>query len=130
MVLCKKKGVCVCVCQSFLVTKTFLMFQIHQEEFKGDAPTFVESQFSFDPSPSPAEFYIYIPNPIDPKVNKVELTSPQGVKYTDQLSVLHDINVIKIDARIDQPGTASFFTFFSVSSSDKLLITIIYLTIR
>lgn len=88
-----------CICFS-----VFVCTQVHQEEFKGDAPSFVESSFSFDASQAPGEFYIYIPNPFDPKVNKVELTSPSGTRYTDQLSLLHDINVIKIDAVIDQPG--------------------------
>ncbi|CAG7835179.1 unnamed protein product [Allacma fusca] len=77
---------------------------IHQEEFHGDAPAIVHSSFSFDAESTPAQFHIYIPNPIDPKVNKVELTSPSGRTFTDQLSYLHDINVIKIDASIDQPG--------------------------
>ncbi len=94
----RQKKIC-----SFLCIFLFVL-QVHQEEFKGDAPSFVESSFSFDASQTPAEFYIYIPNPIDPKVNKVELTSPSGTRYTDQLSLLHDINVIKIDAIIDQPG--------------------------
>lgn len=93
-------------CQVENLQSYFICFysQIHQEEFKGDSPKYVESSFSFDSSQSPAEFYIYIPTPIDPKVNTVELTSPSGTRFTDQLSYLHDINVIKIDAVIDQPG--------------------------
>lgn len=73
----------------------------------------MESSFSFDVShaATPAEFHIYVPNPIDPKVNKVELTSPSGMKYTDQTSTLHDINVIKIGAKIDQPGKKGFLSF-------------------
>lgn len=96
--------------ENLLIFMYIILFvlQVHQEEFKGDAPSFVESSFSFDASQAPAEFYIYIPNPIDPKVNKVELTSPSGTRYTDQLSLLHDINVIKIDAIIDQPGKKKY----------------------
>ncbi|CAL8076188.1 unnamed protein product [Orchesella dallaii] len=77
---------------------------VHQQEFKGDAPCLVNGTFSISTSQAPSEFYVYIANPIDPKVNRVEVTSPTGVKYSDQLSLLHDINVIKIDAIIDQPG--------------------------
>ena len=72
-----------------------LLLQVHQEEFKGDAPSYVESSFSFDSSQSPGEFYIYVPNPIDPKINQVELISPSGSKFTDKVSKLHDINIIK-----------------------------------
>jgi len=64
----------------------------------------VEANFSFESSAvqSPAEFFIYTSNPNDPKINRVELISPNGVKYTTQLSDLHDINVIKIDAVINE----------------------------
>lgn len=81
-----------------------LYVQIHQAEYKGDSRTYIESNFSFEATAaqSPAEFFIYTSNPNDPKVNSVELTSPTGVKYTTQLSDLHDINVIKIDAVINE----------------------------
>ncbi|XP_021963346.1 calcium-activated chloride channel regulator 2 [Folsomia candida] len=77
---------------------------IHQAEFKGDAPSVVESQFNFDAAQVPAEFHVYIPSSIDPKVNRVELTSPAGTKFSDHTSTLHDINVMKMGVLIDQPG--------------------------
>ncbi|OXA62643.1 Calcium-activated chloride channel regulator 1 [Folsomia candida] len=77
---------------------------IHQAEYKGDSRSYVEANFSFESavSQSPAEFFIYTSNPNDPKINSVELTSPSGLSYTTQLSDLHDINVIKIDALINE----------------------------
>lgn len=83
---------------------SFLFSQIHQAEYKGDSRSYVEANFSFESSSTqnPAEFFIYTSNPNDPKINSVELTSPNGVKYTTQLSDLHDINVIKIDALINE----------------------------
>jgi len=80
------------------------LFQIHQAEYKGDSRSYIEANFSFESSTAqaPAEFFIYTSNPNDPKINSVELTSPNGVKYTTQLSDLHDINVIKIDAVINE----------------------------
>jgi len=77
-------------------------------EYKGDSRSYIESNFSFEStaSQSPAEFFIYTSNPNDPKINSVELTSPNGVKFTTQLSDLHDINVIKIDATINEVGGA------------------------
>ncbi|CAG7818395.1 unnamed protein product [Allacma fusca] len=79
---------------------------IHQAEYKGDSRAYIESNFSFEATAaqSPAEFFIYTSNPNDPKINSVELTSPNGAKFTTQLSDLHDINVIKIDAVINEPG--------------------------
>lgn len=90
---------------------TWFFTQIHQAEYKGDSRSYVEANFSFESSStqSPAEFFIYTSNPNDPKINSVELTSPNGVKYTTQLSDLHDINVIKIDALINE--VCGWFTF-------------------
>ena len=70
--------------------------------------SYIESNFSFESNAiqTQGEFFIYTSNPNDPKINSVELTSPNGVKYTTQLSDLHDINVIKIDAVINEIGRA------------------------
>jgi hypothetical protein len=87
-----------------------ILLQIHQTEYKGDSRSYIESNFSFESTSAqtPAEFFIYTSNPNDPKINSVELTSPNGVKFTTQLSDLHDINVIKIDATINEVKGHSF----------------------
>lgn len=92
------------ICIAIFQVYFFLTLQIHQAEYKGDSRSYVEANFSFESSSTqnPAEFFIYTSNPNDPKINSVELTSPNGIKYTTQLSDLHDINVIKIDALINE----------------------------